>query len=107
MVNSEHIAATKAFSLPVSYENNFRAAGKSDPNWVAMLEAVRTGSKMVAPVFAEKDGVLLFENRYVLPMDKSLKLAVLSANHDSKVAGHFGQFKTLEQIWRNFFWLKI
>ena len=76
-------------------------------NWVATLEAVRAGSELVAPGFAEKDGLLLFENRYVLPNDKSLKLAVLSANHDSKVAGHFGQFKTLERIRQNFFWSKM
>ena len=107
VVNSAHIAATKAFALPVSHENNLRAAGKSDPNWVATLEAVRAGSEMVAPGFAEKDGLLLFENRYVLPNDKSLKMAVLSANHDSKVAGHFGQFKTLERIRQNFFWSKM
>ena len=62
VVNSAHIAATKAFALPVSHENNLRAAGKSDPNWIATLEAVRTGSEMVAPGFAEKDGLLFFEN---------------------------------------------
>ena len=83
-----------------------RAAGKSDPNWVATLEAVRAGSELVAPGFAEKDG-LLFENLYVLPNEKSLKLTVLSANHDSKVAGHFGQFKTLERIRQNVFWSKM
>ena len=98
VVNSTHIAATKAFALPVSHENNIRAAGKSDPNWIATLEAVSAGSDLVDPGFAEKDELLLFENRYVLPNDKSLKLAVLSANHESKVAGHFGQFKTLERI---------
>ena len=32
VVNSAHIAATKAFALPVSHENNLRAAGKLDPN---------------------------------------------------------------------------
>ena len=107
VVNSAHIAATKAFALPVSHENNLRAAGKLDPNWVATLEAVRAGSELVASGFTEKDGLLLFENRYVLPIDKSLKLAVLSANHDSNVAGHCGQFKILEQIRQNFFWSKM
>ena len=103
VVNCTHIAATKAFALPVSHENNLRAAGKSDPNWVATLEAVRAGSELVAPGFTVKDGLLLFENRYVLLNDKSLKLAVLSANHNSKVVGHFGQFKRLERIRQNDF----
>ena len=98
VVNFAHIAATKAFALPVGHENNLKAAGKLDPNWIATLEAVRARSELVAPGFTEKDRLLLFENRYVLPNDKTLKLAVLSAKHDSKVAGHFGQFKTLERI---------
>ena len=55
VVNSAHIVATKVFALPVSHENNIRAAGKSNPNWVATLEAVRAGSELVAPGFAEKD----------------------------------------------------
>jgi hypothetical protein len=29
---------------------------------------------------------------------------ILSDTHDSKVAGHFGQFKTLERVKNNFFW---
>ena len=82
VVNSMHIADTKAFALPVSHENNLRATGKMDPNWIATLEVVRAGSNVVAPGFAEKDRLFLFENRYVLLNDKTLKLAVWSANHD-------------------------
>ena len=62
VVNSAQIAATKAFALPVSHENNMRAAGKSDPNWVATLETLRAGSELVTSGFAEKDGLLLLEN---------------------------------------------
>ena len=51
--------------------------------------------------------MLFYENRYVLPNDKAIKLSVLSANHDSKVAGHFSQFKTLERFRQNFFWSKM
>ena len=51
--------------------------------------------------------MLFYDNRYVLPNEKAIKLSVLSANHDSKLAGHFGQFKTLERIRLNFFWSKI
>ena len=51
--------------------------------------------------------MLFYENRYVLPNHKAIKLSVLSANHDSKVAGHFGHFKTLERLRQNFFWSKM
>ena len=78
-----------------------------DPDWITTLEAVKAGSELVAPSFTENEGLLFYEIRYVLPNDKTIKLSVLSANHDSKIAGHFGQFKTLEQLRQNFFWSKM
>lgn len=64
----------------------------------------KSWKRLVAPGFEEKDRTLLFENRYALPNDKALRFKVLEANHDSKVAGHFGQFKTLEHLRQNFRW---
>ena len=61
-------------------------------------------SESVDPDFSIKDEILLFDNRYVIPNDQALKLRVLKANHDSRVAGHFGQYKTLERLRQNFFW---
>jgi hypothetical protein len=43
----------------------------------------------------------------VIPDDSALKLRILHENHDSKVAGHFGQFKTIERVKQNFFWNKM
>ena len=48
-----------------------------------------------------------FDNRYVLPDNQVLKLRVLMANHDSRKAGHFRQFKTLERLRQNFFWPRM
>ena len=84
VVSSAQIVSIKAFALPVSIEDKLRAAGKRDPDWVATLEAVQAKSELVAPSFTEKEGLLFYENRYVLPKDKAIKLNVLSANHDSK-----------------------
>jgi hypothetical protein len=38
-----------------------------------------------------KDNLLYHGNRWVTPHDPALKLRSPSQNHDSKVAGHFGQ----------------
>src|SRR6266699_1071737 len=69
---------------------------------MATMEAVRAGSELVAPSFEVKEGLHLYENRYVLPDDKALRLKVLESNHDSRVAGHFVQFKTLDGYGRTF-----
>ena len=107
VVSSAHIASIRAFALPAMIVDGLKVAGLEDPDWMATLEAVRAGSELVAPGFEEKEGLLFFENRYVLPNDKALKLKVLEANHDSRVAGHFGQFKTLDRMRQNFFWSKM
>ena len=95
-MSSAQIVSITAFAMPVSIEDKLGAAGKWDPDWVALLEAVKAESELVAPGFAEKKGLLFYENRYVPTNDKAIKPKVLSANHDSEIAGQFGQFKTLE-----------
>jgi hypothetical protein len=36
-----------------------------------------------------------------------MRLEIAESEHDSKVAGHFGQKKMLELITRNFYWAKM
>jgi hypothetical protein len=43
----------------------------------------------------------------VIPNASVLRLRILHENHDSKVAGHFGQFKTAERKKQNFYWSKM
>jgi hypothetical protein len=45
--------------------------------------------------------------RWVIPNDSALRLRILHENHDSKVAGHFGQFKTAERMKQHFYWPKM
>ena len=42
-----------------------------------------------------------------MPSDMELKNKILKAEHDTRVAGHFGQFKTLERIKANFYCPKM
>ena len=51
------------------------------------------------------DGILYRRARLWVP--KGLIKTVLRSEHDSKVAGHFGQDKTIELIHRNFWWPKM
>jgi hypothetical protein len=49
-----------------------------------------------------EDGVLYYKHRLVVP--QSMRETVLKAEHDSKVAGHWGAGKTVEIVSRNFYW---
>ena len=107
LLYSARMAAIKVYTLPGTFVEKLKAAAKSDPDWIATVKAVKEKSDEVAPGFEVKDGILLYENRFVIPNDTSLKLKVLAENHDSKVAGHFGQYKTLERLRQNFCWSRM
>ena len=49
-------------------------------------------------------GNLYFKNRLYIPEDSMLRRDILESEHDTKVAGHMGQDKTVELIKRNFYW---
>jgi len=54
-----------------------------------------------------KDGLLYRRGRLWIPEDGSLKNLILESEHDTKIAGHMGQDKTIELILRNFWWPKM
>jgi hypothetical protein len=54
-----------------------------------------------------EDGLLFVNHRWLVPDSKEIRNIILHAEHDSMVAGHFGQFKTLEWIKANFYWPKM
>jgi len=53
----------------------------------------------------KEDGVLYRKDLLWVP--QGLIQWVLESKHDTKVAGHMGQDKTIELIRRNFWWPKI
>jgi Integrase zinc binding domain len=54
-----------------------------------------------------KDGLVLCDRLIYVPNECDIKLEILKSCHDSKVAGHFGQAKTLEIVSRNYFWPRM
>jgi hypothetical protein len=109
VLNSIAIAANaaKEIELSTTFLDLIRAAAKKDPEWQATKEAILRKDENVAEEFEVKEGLLYYENRWVIPNDPAFKLRVLNENHHSKVAGHFGQFKTTERMKQNFFWSKM
>ena len=51
--------------------------------------------------------MLLWKGRWYIPNDRDLKNMILHDNHDSKIAGHVGIYKTLERVKHNYHWHKM
>ena len=61
-------------------------------------------SETLSKAYTVEDGLVFYENRWLVPDNTELKLAILRENHDSRIAGHFGMKKTQERMMRNFYW---
>ena len=54
-----------------------------------------------------ENNLLLYKNRCYIWNDANIKKRILHDNHDSKLARHFGIFKTLEYLKQNYHWPKM
>ena len=51
--------------------------------------------------------MIYYKNRLFIPSNEELLTEIAKGCHDSKVAGHFGQEKTIELVTRNLYWEKL
>ena len=63
--------------------------------------------KKILGNYKYENGLVLYQNLIYVPDDPKIKLQIMKKYHDSHIAGHFGQAKTLELITRNYFWPRI
>jgi len=54
--------------------------------------------------WSEDDGVLRFRGKIYVPWNSDLRRQIISLCHDTKVAGHPRCWKTLELVFRNYWW---
>jgi len=82
-------------------------AADSDETYLATLKALLKGDSKVDTNFSIEKDLLLYKNRWYIPMDESLKRTIMEAEHDSKIAGHLGTYKTIGRVRANFYWPKM
>jgi Integrase zinc binding domain len=77
----------------------FREASLEDEVSGAVRKPRESGGRsLVSAEWAETDGVLTFLAKVYIPDVHDLRWQVVAQHHDSWVAGHPGQWKTLELI---------
>jgi len=82
-------------------------AADSDQTYLATLKALLKGdSKVNTNCSIEKD-LVLYKKRWYIPKDEGLRRTIMEAEHDSKIAGDFGTYKTIGRVWANFYWPKL
>jgi len=79
----------------------------SDQTYLATLKALLKGDSKVNTNGSIEKNLLLYKNRWYMPKDQSVRLTIMEAQHDSKIAEHFRTYKTIGSVRANFYWPKM
>ena len=91
-----------------------KAGYDSDPALSSLLPYIRNPTRQrppnlqnqLQPFSLTDDGLILHHGLIYVPNDEDLFAAILKLIHDHPTAGHFGRFKTVELLSRNYYWPK-
>ena len=90
--------------------SEIREAQSEDPSLDTLILMVKNIDDLPPSVrkqynkYQWEDGLLHYEERIIVPERKDLRLELLEQHHDSPMAGHQGQARTLELLSRNYYW---
>ena len=71
----------------------------------AVEEMKKAGVKMLRnEEWQVEEGLVLKEGRVYVPKDEKLRMEIIRLHHDTPIAGHGGQWKTVELVTRNYWW---
>jgi len=107
MLSSAHVNAALTRTMNDTFVDKIRAAGKENEKWQdpgRELVKLRESGKKRADQWIEKDGLQYYKNRVYIPEKEALQTEIAQGCHDSLVAAHFGQEKTIEVVTRDFYW---
>ena len=97
------ISAAKVACLRNTFRESLLRSANRDRNWLATRDALMTKKPGLDPHFRIENELLIWKGRWYIPEDIDLKNMILHDNHDSKIAGQFGIYKTLEWLKHNYY----
>jgi len=110
MLSSAHVNAALTRTMNDSFLDKIRVPGKEAEKWQDRgreLVRLRESGKRMPDEWIEKDRLLYYKNRLYMPENEALQTEIAQGCHDSLVAGHFGQEKTIGIVTRDFYWKRL
>ena len=110
MLSNAIIAAVHMQTQDESFLYRIRMAGKEDDSWLARKEELsrpKENDEALPKHRDMEDGLLYYKDRLFIPTNEDLLTEIAKGCHDSKVAVHFGEEKTIQLVTRNFYWEKL
>jgi len=82
-----------------------KARDKNEEVIKAVEEIKKAGVKMLRnEEWQVEEGLVLKEGRVYVLKDEKLRVEIIRLHHDMSIAGHRGQWKTVELVTRNYWW---
>ena len=110
MLSNAIIVAVQMQTMDETFLKGIRMAGKNDDAWTERkeeLSRIKERNEQLPKNWELEDGLIYYMNRLFIPSKEDLLTEIPNGCHDSKVAGHFGQEKTIELVTRNSHWEKL
>ena len=110
LLSNAIIAAVQMQTMDETFLNSIRMPGKDDDAWMKRkgeLSGMKKQNEQLPKHWELEDGLIHYKNRLFIPSKEDLLTKIAKGCHDSKIAGHFGQEKTIELVTRNFLLGKI
>ena len=97
-------------TMDEKFLNRIRIAGKDDDDWTERngeLSRMKERNEQLPKNWELEDGLIYYKNRLFILSNEDLLMEIAKGCHDSKVARHSGEEKTIELLARNFYWEKL
>ena len=110
MLSSAMIVAVQMQTIDDAFLDRIRGSGKEDDGWMERkreLSRLKEKQELLPKNRELEDRLLYYKNGLFIPANEDILTEIAKGCHDSRVAGHFGQVKTIELVTRNFYWEKL
>ncbi|MBW0586507.1 hypothetical protein O181_126222 [Austropuccinia psidii MF-1] len=108
ILKQNEIKESRFFSIKVKVFSDLadpiQKAVWQDKDYKEILKQLARGQSVSDYTLEPQAKLLLFKDRVVIPSNHELQLDILQKCHDSLLAGHPGQEKTLKLIKRDLYW---
>ena len=85
-----------------------KARNKNEEVIKVVEEMKKVGVKMLREEeWQIEEGLVLKEGRVYVPKDEKLRVEIIRLHYDIPIAGHGGQWKTVELVTRNYWWPEV
>ncbi|MBW0559184.1 hypothetical protein O181_098899 [Austropuccinia psidii MF-1] len=108
LIKQDEVQPSRYFAVNVESFSNLieliQEKLRQDSQYRSILQELGKGKSVKDYSLDSSSQLLLFKDWVVVPNDPKIQLSILQKRHDSPLAGHPGQEKTLRLVKRDFHW---